>query len=143
MGKIGHKQGVSCQTPILPNSGLLRSSKALPSRISTTFFATPQFASPRLPGTAPKGINTPSPFCRVATDRPQDLNLFDGQSRLLPHKGTSTRPFWWNRYGKARNFFPGSDRMVRHNARYVTGPETIYWNKGICGRRVICDPLTR
>ncbi|OPZ84868.1 MAG: hypothetical protein BWY76_01668 [bacterium ADurb.Bin429] len=68
-----------------------------------------------------------------------DMIYFDGQLRMGYNVGTPHGPNHWRLWQEKRDapFFPGSEQMLRENARYVTGPESMYWNKGIFPRLVL------
>lgn len=66
-----------------------------------------------------------------------DIVFFDGQLRYCPNTGTAHAPFWWGLWTNAPDYFPGSPSMIRENARYSTGPESMFWNKGIFARQVV------
>jgi len=69
-----------------------------------------------------------------------DLVVFDGQLRLVRNVGTPHGPNHWH-LAKVPQYFPASERMIRENARYSTGPESMYWNKGIFARQVLTMSL--
>ncbi len=66
-----------------------------------------------------------------------DFIFFDGQLRYCPNTGRKQAPFLWTLWPQAPAFFPGTPRMIAENSRYSTGPESIYWNKGIFARQVL------
>ena len=71
-----------------------------------------------------------------------DFIWYDGEMRYAPNTNTKHGPNHWNLYvGKkedgSRTLFPGTERFRKENARIVTGPESMYWNKGIFPRQVI------
>ncbi len=66
-----------------------------------------------------------------------DLIVYDGELRLILNTGQPYAPNHWNLAGERPHFFPGSEKMVRENARYVTGPESMFWGKGIFPRLVL------
>lgn len=67
----------------------------------------------------------------------QDLIIFDGQLRMIRNTGRAFAANHWQLWGEAPNFFPASAEMIAENARYVTGPESMYWGKGIFPRQVL------
>jgi hypothetical protein len=66
-----------------------------------------------------------------------DVIFFDGQLRYCPNTGTAHAPFWWALWPHSPDYFPGSPSVIRENARFSTGPESMYWNKGIFARQVL------
>ena len=71
-----------------------------------------------------------------------DFIWYDGEMRYAPNTNTKHGPNHWKLYvGKtedgSRTLFPGTERFRQENARIVTGPESMYWNKGIFPRQVI------
>ncbi len=74
--------------------------------------------------------------CDLNHDGLFDLVMFDGQLRYVPNTGTLHGPNHW-RLHDSPQYFPGSEPMIRENARFSTGPESMYWNKGIFARQVL------
>jgi hypothetical protein len=87
--------------------------------------------------------NMAQAICDLNGDGLWDMIFFDGQLRYAPNTGTPHGPNHWNLYKeiapgeKQSQFFPGSAAMIKENARYATGPETMYWTRGIFGRQVL------
>jgi hypothetical protein len=44
---------------------------------------------------------------------------------------------WQDEPKGSGKFFPGTERFVKENARFSTGPESMFWNKGIFPRQVL------
>ena len=74
--------------------------------------------------------------CDLNSDGLFDLIVFDGQLRYIPNTGTPRGPDHWHLH-KSPQFFPGSEKMIKENARFSTGPESMFWNKGIFARQVL------
>ncbi|MHB9133349.1 MAG: FG-GAP repeat domain-containing protein [Armatimonadota bacterium] len=75
-------------------------------------------------------------LCDLNHDGLFDMIFFDGQLRMDFNTGTRNGPNHWN-LAKPDPFFPGTPKMIKENSRYVTGPESMYWNKGIFPRLVL------
>ncbi len=65
-----------------------------------------------------------------------DAVFYDGQLRYAPNSGTLRVNNFWNLWTQTPEHFPGSPRMIRENARYVTGPESMFWKSGVFARQV-------
>ncbi len=76
-------------------------------------------------------------YCDLNHDGLTDVIFFDGQLRYCPNLGTKSNPYWWSLWPRPPGYFPGTAGMIRDNTRYSTGPESIYWNKGIFARQVL------
>lgn len=80
-------------------------------------------------------------FCDLDHNGLFDIIFFDGQLRYCPNTGTASGPFHWKLWQddpmERSKFFPGTDKFVKENARFSTGPESMYWNKGIFARQVL------
>lgn len=76
-------------------------------------------------------------YCDLNHDGLMDVIFFDGQLRYCPNTGSAHAPFWWKMWTNSPAFFPGTESMIRENARFSTGPESMYWNKGIFPRQVV------
>ncbi|MHB9026904.1 MAG: hypothetical protein ACYC7E_22445 [Armatimonadota bacterium] len=75
--------------------------------------------------------------CDLNHDGLFDMIFFDGQLRMDYNTGTAHGPNHWHLDKTTPHLFPGSDKMIAENARYATGPESMYWSKGIFGRQVL------
>jgi hypothetical protein len=76
-------------------------------------------------------------YADLTGDDRRDAIFYDGQLRLAPNLGSEQSPFFWSLWTEHPQFFPGSDKMLRENARYVTGPESMFWKLGIFPRQVV------
>ncbi|MCE9606443.1 MAG: DNRLRE domain-containing protein [Planctomycetia bacterium] len=80
-------------------------------------------------------------FCDLHRNGLSGIIFFDGQLRYCPNTGTKQGPFHWKLWQDDPNerskFFPGTDRFVQENARFSTGPQSMYWKKGIFARQVL------
>lgn len=74
--------------------------------------------------------------CDLNSDGLFDMIFFDGQLRLAYNTGSKHGPNHWY-YPNIPQFFPGSEKMIQENASFSTGPESMYWNKGIFARQVL------
>ncbi|MBW3539797.1 MAG: VCBS repeat-containing protein [Planctomycetes bacterium] len=88
--------------------------------------------------TAPQTLEHIQSFatCDLNGDGLFDLVVFDGQLRMIYNTGSAYAPNHWH-LAKLPQFFPGSQRMIAENSRYSTGPESMFWNKGIFARQVL------
>ncbi len=88
--------------------------------------------------TAPQTLEHGQAFavCDLNGDALFDLILFDGQLRMIYNVGAPHGPNHWS-LAKLPQYFPGSESMIKENARYATGPESMYWNKGIFARQAL------
>lgn len=80
-------------------------------------------------------------FCDLHDNDLEGLIFFDGQLRYCPNTGTKHAPFHWKLWQDDKNersrYFPGTERFVKENSRFSTGPESMYWKKGIFARQVL------
>jgi hypothetical protein len=79
-------------------------------------------------------------FCDLHNNGLGGIIFFDGQLRYCPNTGTKTAPFYWKMWREKPQdpkLFPGTDRFVKENARFSTGPESMYWKRGIFARQVL------
>ncbi len=76
-------------------------------------------------------------WCDLNHDGLPDLILYDGQLRYAPNTGAPQRPYHWQLWPERPHHFPASESMIRENARFATGPESMFWQKGIFARQVI------
>ena len=76
-------------------------------------------------------------LCKLTQAGFPDIIFFDGQLRFCPNTGTAHGPFHWKLWNNPPSYFPGSATMIQENSRFSTGPESMYWNKGIFPRQVL------
>lgn len=80
-------------------------------------------------------------WCDLQHNGLAGIIFFDGQLRYCPNTGTKHGPFHWNLWKDGAEdrtkFFPGTERFVKENARFSTGPQSMYWNKGVFARQVL------
>lgn len=80
-------------------------------------------------------------FCDLDHNGLFDIIFFDGQLRYCPNTGTANAPFHWKLWQddpqERSRYFPGTEKFTKENARYSTGPESMFWKKGIFARQVL------
>ncbi len=76
-------------------------------------------------------------FCDLNHDGRPDMLLYEGRLRYLPDIGTPLAPYWWTMWPNKPWFFPGTPRMCQENTRFPSGPESMFWNKGVFPRQVL------